>query len=78
MVSVRSLAGLLMVYVIGIIGFVGGSGVGNWLRLAWRLTCMACVVVWASDSESELGSESLSLSVKAVGEGWVRDAGLGK
>ncbi len=67
-----------MVYEIGMIGLVDGSGVGNWLLLARRLACRACVVVWASDSRSELESESLSLSVEALGEGWIRDAGLGK
>ncbi len=77
-VSVWSFVGLLMVYVIGIIGFVGGSGVGNWLLLVRRLACRACVVVLASDSGSESESESLSLSVDAVGEGWVRNSGLGK
>ncbi len=78
-VSVWSFAGLLIVYVIGIIGFVGGSGVRNWLLLVRRLACRACVVVLASDSGSESESESLwagSGTQAWVSKRWIVEAGL--
>ena len=78
MVSVEGVAGLVMVYLIGIIGCVSGVGVGNLFRCARRSTSRARVVVGVSDSESESESESLSLSVRAVGAGWLRNAGVGK
>ena len=76
MVSVEGLAGLVMVYLIGISGCVSGVGVGNLFSGARRSTCRARVVGGVSESESE--SESLSLSVRAVGAGWLRNAGVGK
>ncbi len=78
MVSVKGVAGLVMVYLIGIIGCVSGVGVENLFRCTRRLTCRTRVVVGVSDSESESESESLSLSVRAVGAGWLRNAGVGK
>ena len=75
-VSVEVVAGLLIVYLIGIIGCVSGAGVGNVFRGVRRSTCKARVLGGVSESESE--SESLSLSVRAVGAGWLRNAGVGK
>ncbi len=76
--SVREVAVFLMVYVIGIIGCVSGAGVWNCLRVARRSTCRVRVGVGSSDAESESESESLSPSGRAVGAGWVRNAGVGK
>ena len=76
--SVGVVVGLLMVYLIGIIGFVSGVGVGNVFRGVRRSTCRARVVVGVSESESESESGSLSLSGRAVGAGWLRNAGVGK
>ena len=78
MVSVEVVAGLLIVYLIGIIGCVSGVGVGNVFRGVRRSTCRARVVVSVSDSKSESESGSLPLSMRAVGAGWLRNAGVGK
>ena len=78
MESVGVVVGLLMVYLIGIIGCVSGVGVGNVFRGARRSTCKARVVVGVSESESESESGSLSLPSRAVGAGWLRNWGVGK
>ncbi len=73
MESVGVVVGLLMVYLIAIIGFVSGVGAGNVFRGARRSTCKARFVVGVSESESESESGSLSLPSRAVGAGWLRN-----
>ncbi len=78
MVSVEVVAGLVIVYLIEIIGSVSGVGAGNLFRGARRSTCRARVVVGVSDSESESESGSLSLSVRVTGAGWLSNVSVGK
>ncbi len=78
MESVEVVVGLVMVYLIGIIGCVSGVGVGNVFRGTRRSTCKARFVVGVSESESESESGSLSLPGTAVGEGRLRNWGVGK